>query len=578
MGKRAGSGSTWLGWWMAGMALLIGCGGAMAVTPIPIATLDDLNRIGRDGAYPLNGTYVLTGNIDASATASWNGGQGFEPIGTQATPFTGAFDGQGFVIRGLTIRRPGLLHVGLFGYIGTAGDVRNLGLEGGTVEGGTTASGKAAAGFLAGYNAGSVTGCYATGTVSGKDAAGGLVGWNTGGILDSYATGTVTSSDYSGGVAGYNEGTISGSYATGTATSSSSSASCSGGVAGVNAGTISGSYATGTATSSSSSSSYSYSGGVAGYNTGTISGCYAAGRVIASSPYNDYIRMGGLAGEGSGGFTNCYWDIETTRQAYAIGDSQSPISGASGLTSAAMRQQASFETWDFSTVWGIQEGASYPYLRWQAGSQTMASYAGQARTTAQSTLASNGYTVGAFTRVCDPTAPADTVIGQSPAPGMPVSPGETVYLVLSTGPCDGDTGGGDTGGGDTGGGDTGGGDTGGGSTTLPAWGSSAPAPRLVMTMLYDGFEAVDRDGNGALSATEVLTVLPAMSRETFQAIDQNGDNTLSRQEIESYLGLGGPFGCVRRLFIKDLVTAAGGDFLLAGLGLALLGVMGRRRA
>jgi len=99
-----------------------------------------------------------------------------------------------------------------------------------------------------------------------------------------------------------------------------------------------------------------------------------------------------------------------------------------------------------------------------------------------------------------------------------------------------------------------------------------------MTMLYDGFEAVDRDGNGALSATEVLTVLPAMSRETFQAIDQNGDNTLSRQEIESYLGLGGPFGCVRRLFIKDLVTAAGGDFLLAGLGLALLGVMGRRRA
>ena len=228
----------------------------------------------------------------------------------------------------------------------------------------------------------------------------------------------------------------------------------------------------------------------------------------------------------------------------------------------------------------------------------MGSYVGQARTTAQSTLASNGYTVGAFTRVCDPTAPADTVIGQSPAPGMPVSPGETVYLVLSTGPCGGDTGGGDTGGGDTGGGDTGGGDTGGGdtgggdtgggdtgggdtgggSTTLPAWGSSAPAPRLVMTMLYDGFEAVDRDGNGALSATEVLTVLPAMSRETFQAIDQNGDNTLSRQEIESYLGLGGPFGCVRRLFIKDLVTAAGGDFLLAGLGLALLGVMGRRRA
>lgn len=61
--------------------------------------------------------YVLTQNIDASVTSTWNAGEGFEPIGlTTAAAFTGTFDGKGFVITKLYInenisypflRRPG---------------------------------------------------------------------------------------------------------------------------------------------------------------------------------------------------------------------------------------------------------------------------------------------------------------------------------------------------------------------------------------------------------------------------------------------------------------------------------------
>mgnify|MGYP001390796373 CR=1 FL=1 len=49
---------------------------------IAIATLDGLNKIGRDPAYPLDGSYVLTADIDAAATQTWNNGAGFVPIGS----------------------------------------------------------------------------------------------------------------------------------------------------------------------------------------------------------------------------------------------------------------------------------------------------------------------------------------------------------------------------------------------------------------------------------------------------------------------------------------------------------------
>ena len=77
---------------------------------IDISSAEDLQRIGNDPAYPLNGDYRLTQNIDATATAGWNEGAGFDPIGHYTDDrshqdFSGTFDGQGHTISGLVINR-----------------------------------------------------------------------------------------------------------------------------------------------------------------------------------------------------------------------------------------------------------------------------------------------------------------------------------------------------------------------------------------------------------------------------------------------------------------------------------------
>ncbi|RHK51942.1 hypothetical protein DW060_03295 [Leyella stercorea] len=54
-----------------------------------------------------------------------------------------------------------------------------------------------------------------------------------------------------------------------------------------------------------------------------------------------------------GSNTNSYYDSEKTK-----------ISGKSGaLTTKEMKQQASFQGWDFDNIWTIQEGVDYPKLR-----------------------------------------------------------------------------------------------------------------------------------------------------------------------------------------------------------------------
>ncbi len=98
----------------------------------------------------LSGNYALGANIDASGTASWNAGAGFVPIGNSSTPFVGAFDGQAHTIDSLVINSSAL-YVGLFGYVGTSGIVKNLGLTNALIDSGPNTL---AAGGIAGANSG----------------------------------------------------------------------------------------------------------------------------------------------------------------------------------------------------------------------------------------------------------------------------------------------------------------------------------------------------------------------------------------------------------------------------------------
>ncbi|HQU05076.1 MAG TPA: filamentous hemagglutinin N-terminal domain-containing protein, partial [Acidocella sp.] len=139
------------------------------------------------------GDYVLGTSLNDSNAA-------FTPIGSSTAQFTGVFDGLGNTISNLSIKSTGN-DVGLFGYVGSSGVIRDIGLVGGSVSGGSGVGG------LVGYNSGSISASYATGAVTSDGGAGGK-GFSNG------AAGGAGGNDI-GGLVGYNSGSISASYATG---------------------------------------------------------------------------------------------------------------------------------------------------------------------------------------------------------------------------------------------------------------------------------------------------------------------------------------------------------------------------
>ncbi len=175
--------------------------------------------------------FVLANDIDASGTATWNGGQGFAPIGGT---FTGTLDGQNHVISNLTISRGSTDNVGLISTLGSGGIIRYLGLAGGTI------SGRNQVGGLAGSATGTLANVYSTAAISGNTNVGGLVGslGSGGAVYDSYGTGSVSGGGTVGGLIGamVAGSSLSTSYAAGSVSGSSSL----GGLVGSNMGTITG--------------------------------------------------------------------------------------------------------------------------------------------------------------------------------------------------------------------------------------------------------------------------------------------------------------------------------------------------
>jgi uncharacterized repeat protein (TIGR01451 family) len=312
-----------------------------ALAATPITTCTELQNI-RNG---LAGDYYLANDIDCSGIAN------FKPIGTSSSKFTGTFDGKGYKITNMYINRPSTNYVGLFGYTATGSEIKDVGLEEVNV------SGKRYVGGLVGVNMGPITNSYSSGSVSGYSHVGGLVGYNYGPITNSYSSGSVSGSSRVGGLVGFvNLGTITNSYSSGSV----SGDSYVGGLVGfVNLGTITNSYSSGSVSGSSRV------GGLVGRNDGTITNSYSSGSVSGSS------RVGGLVGLNYGTITNSYWDIYRSGRSNCVGSD-------SGTTNCTGKNNDNSEpyywyysthppmnNWDFDNIWGIQEGVTYPYLRWQ---------------------------------------------------------------------------------------------------------------------------------------------------------------------------------------------------------------------
>ncbi|CAO3431384.1 MBG domain-containing protein [Azospirillum endophyticum] len=251
-----------------------------------LRSMADIDGIDTAG---LGGRYALATSLDASGTTYTDALVGVDFV----NPFTGVFEGLGHAITGLTITKSGNF-AGLFGYVGNAGEVRDIGLVGGAV------SGAESVGGLVGYNnLGAIANAYATGTVSGIQSVGGLVGFNGATITNAYATGAVSGSSlFIGGLVGSNSG-----------------------------GTIGNAYATGAVSGGGLSS-----GGLVGYNLGMIDNVYATGT----------SHGGGLVGQHSAGaLTNAHWDTQTSGRSSAFGASAGTVTNVTGLTTAQLQDGAS---------------------------------------------------------------------------------------------------------------------------------------------------------------------------------------------------------------------------------------------
>ncbi|MEA4971434.1 MAG: MBG domain-containing protein [Candidatus Pelethousia sp.] len=193
-------------------------------TGAQLAKLAELvNAGGYDGKY-----YRLTADIDLSGYGkNYGAGKGWAPIGTEANPFRGEFDGNGKVISGLYINRPDEDYIGLFGYISHAvidymrepSSVRNLGIVNANITGKDIVGGLAGQ-FGSGEAQFNMVDNYVTGNISGNNNVGGLVGyvdWTD--MASCYTTAMVTGNDNIGGLLGYTYATaVQSCYATGVIT------------------------------------------------------------------------------------------------------------------------------------------------------------------------------------------------------------------------------------------------------------------------------------------------------------------------------------------------------------------------
>ena len=132
-----------------------------------IANATNTDQIGQ---YPADWSkyFKLTADINLSGYK----GILFHRIGYDATISSASvFDGNGNTISGFTYTARSTNYIGVFGNISDAGIVKNVSLVDVNVIGNQYVGG------LVGYNDGSISNCYSTGSVSGSSSdAGGLVG------------------------------------------------------------------------------------------------------------------------------------------------------------------------------------------------------------------------------------------------------------------------------------------------------------------------------------------------------------------------------------------------------------------
>lgn len=340
-----------------------------------VSSAEELAAISKN----LSGKYYLTANIDLT-------GKPWTPIAMYFyKPFTGEFDGNGYVIKGLSVSNStsgsssARVGVGLFGCTSGA-KLQNVSVIDASVV--NTAASDVSTGILVGCgHATTIIHCYTSGTVSSKCVygTGGIVGHTmprTGTssagayILRCASSATVSStSSYAGGIAGGSNEDIEECYFTGSVTSGSS---CAGGIAGFitgasmkycwSSGSVEGKQnganggVAGLVGSGSASTSYTIAGvnGTNTFDTTNINYRSAQPAVGGGSARDVYFEKGHFSVKGT---ANTSWD-----------DYPGSYLNGTGKTQTEMRTAATYTGWAETTnprtdetVWSVEDD-KYPQL------------------------------------------------------------------------------------------------------------------------------------------------------------------------------------------------------------------------
>ncbi|MBN2269214.1 MAG: hypothetical protein JXN61_01280 [Sedimentisphaerales bacterium] len=261
--------------------------------PYQIETVDDFLLVGR-GRYFWDKHLMLMNDLDLNDTYTLR-------IGLyEAYQFTGTFNGNNHVIANISISQDNQKFLGVFGCVG-GGHISHLGLKNADIRG------RRYAGALVGHlNGGTISQCYATGTVR---------------------AGIDTTDSSCGGLAGI----ISSCLIT----------DCYSSVSVENAGTG------------------RYTGGLTGYAySATITRSYSVGSVLGGG-YQD----GGLVGYLNGQIFDSFWDTDRSGMDFSDG-------GVGLNTSQMMQMQTyGLNFWD-NGAWSIDDGNDYPHLAWEESEGT----------------------------------------------------------------------------------------------------------------------------------------------------------------------------------------------------------------
>lgn len=282
-------------------------GNGTETDPYIIATAAQLDEVRN---FP-SACFELSKDIDLSSYLNSNS-SGWTPI----KDFTGKFDGKKHTIKGLWISLSSISNVGLFANIQGSSDNKRASVSNLFVnisKKGITGESRVG-GICGNLSYGNIENCMVTGDISGYQYVGGIVGDDNGrsSVSQCASSGNIIAIDGNvGGIAGNNSQScyINNCYS----------------IANVKA-----------------EGSYYYTAYGIGYSAEQ---CYFAG-TISGTDVNQEYPIGVSK-------NSCYYDSEKTK-----------ISGKPGaLTTKQMKQQASFQGWDFDNIWTIQEGVDYPKLR-----------------------------------------------------------------------------------------------------------------------------------------------------------------------------------------------------------------------